>query len=78
MLAMGGAMSAGAEATVGVPRQKGSEVLPLSKESSMQLPDGNEVAINMLWETDLANVDDYQDNASIALSGNVVYLCIGY
>ena len=78
MLAMGGAMSAGAEATVGVPRQKGSEVLPLSKESSMKLPDGNEVAINMLWETDLANVDDYQDNASIALSGNVVYLCIGY
>lgn len=50
MLAMGGAMSAGAEATVGVPRQKGSEVLPLSKESSMKLPDGNEVAINMLWK----------------------------
>lgn len=65
-------------ATQGVRRLADGGNLPLSKVTSMRLSDGEEMAVTPLWETDLNNLDSYQDNASIAVSGNVVYLCVNY
>lgn len=67
-----------ADATQGMPRIASGGELALSQPKSLHLPDGSETTVTPLWETDLYNRDAYQDNASIAVSGDVVYLCVTY
>lgn len=62
---------ANAQATQGIPRTK----LSLETEISLQ-NDEFYTTILPLWETDLDNLDGYQNNNSIAVSDETVYVCV--
>ncbi len=64
---------ANAQATQGIPRAK----LSLETEISLQ-GDDYSTTILPLWETDLDNLDGYQNNNSMAVSGETVYVCVNH
>lgn len=64
---------AAAEATQGVPRSVLSAPMSLRLEG-----DEGATAIVPLWETDLDNLDSFQDNVSMAVAGDVVCVCVNY
>lgn len=61
-----------AQTTQGTPRQH-SEI---SKQITLPLSDGSQLAVIPLWETELSNADGNEDNVSMAISGNVLYMSV--
>ena len=62
-----------AQSTQGVPRDI------LSPEAQLSLVgDATPTMILPLWETVLNNLDGYQNNNSIAVSGGTVYVCVNH